>query len=106
MKKNKITIGKLALYIDSSVLTISNWYEWYLDDKYKKPEGLPELPMYEQNRKGGTRYWNIEDIEKIKIFKEWLPKGRGGVMGDFNAKYWGEKGKQALENKKNKRWKS
>ena len=40
-----------------------------------------------------------EDLLQLEVFKVWLPKGRGGVMGEVSARYWGERGERARKNK-------
>lgn len=88
---NKIGIG---------LQTLANWY------RYKKsgnvdPE-LPELPEYYQLNSHSVRLWSLNDIEKLILFKQKLGRGRAGKMGDWNAKFWQERGKKALENKQKK----
>ena len=89
---------KVAARLDISVASLNNWYRWYFSD-CEKPENMPELPKYIQHHARGARKWKEEDIEKLQKFKDWIPKGRGGVMGDWNAQFWGERGIQALKNK-------
>lgn len=96
----KLTATKVAQELDVSVPTLNNWYKWYMNDDYDKPDDTPELPEYEQAGKGTPRYWTEKDIKKLKIFQAWLPKGRGGVMGDYNARHWGKRGERALKNKR------
>ncbi len=96
---NLLTAIKISQYLDVSVPTINNWYRWYRDPQYEKPEGTPPLPKYKQKGKRGTRYWYKKDLPKLLAFKDWIPKGRGGVMGDYNAKFWGDRGERALRNK-------
>ena len=61
---------------------------------------MPELPDFKREGTRGPRYWNQEDLPKLQAFRDWLPKGRGGVMGDWNARFWGARGKRAIKNKK------
>ena len=96
----KFTAIKVCQQLDISPQTLNNWYRWYVSPDYSKPEGMPELPSYIQNGPRTTRYWTEEGVKKLKQFKDWLPKGRGGVMGEYSARFWGERGKRALENKK------
>lgn len=81
MMKNKLTATKVSQRLDISVPTLNLWYKWYLNDEYVKPDDTPELPMYEQAGERQPRYWREADIVKLKEFMEWVPKGRGGVMG-------------------------
>ena len=96
---NKLTATKVAQYLDISVPTLNNWYKWYNNPEYDKPKNTPELPAYTQQGKRAPRYWNKEDLPKLVKFKNWVPKGRAGIMGEHNAQFWGERGVRALKNK-------
>lgn len=96
---NKLTANQVCGILNIGVNRLSAWYSWYMDDKYQKPEGLPELPPYEQSEPHGKRYWNEEDVPKIQEFKQFIGRGRAGVMGEYNARSWQKRGKRALENK-------
>lgn len=105
---NKLTAAKVACQLDVSTKTLTNWYKFYHSD-CEKPDNMPELPEYEQAYEKAPRYWNPEDIPKLMAFKEWIPKGRHGVMGEINITCWmreyqerlKEKRKKAAEAKKN-----
>ena len=94
-----MTATKVSQYLDISVPTLNNWYKWYNNPRYEKPANMPKLPAYTQIGKRGIRYWNKEDLKDLEIFRDWLPKGRGGVMGDYNAQFWGDRGKGILKKK-------
>lgn len=98
----KLTATRVAQHLDISVPTLTNWYRWYNNPDYDKPSNVPELPKYEQNGKRATRYWKEEDLPKLIKFRDWVPKGRAGIMGEHNAQFWGDRGKRALKNKKMK----
>lgn len=95
----KLTATKISQHLDISVSTLNSWYAWYMNDDYEKPKDVPILPKYEQSGQRTIRYWDEKDIPILKAFQEWVPKGRGGLMGSHNAKYWGVRGKRALKNK-------
>ncbi len=95
----KLNSTQVSGILNVGVQMINNWYKWYNDDEFEKPKGLPELPMYSQDKPHTRRYWNEEDIIKLIEFKKYLPRGRAGVMGDYNARNWQDRGKQALINK-------
>lgn len=94
MENKKLTVNKVALALDVSTMTISRWYKWYMDDKYVKPEDLPELPEYVQAGAKSVRYWGESDIEKMKIFQNYLRKGRNGAMGEFTKQFRSKKIKE------------
>lgn len=98
----KLTATRVAQHLDISVPTLTNWYRWYNNPDYDKPSNVPELPKYEQNGKRATRYWKEEDLPKLIKFRDWVPKGRAGIMGEHNAQFWGDRGKRALKNKEMK----
>lgn len=93
----KITVTKVTNALDISVRTLDNWYRYYNDPTAEKPDDMPELPAYEQSSLKGIRYWDEEDLPKIKEFKEWVPRGRAGLMGRTNERYWSK------EHRKNKK---
>lgn len=94
-----LSSNKVAQALDISVSTLNNWYKWTAACHEELPEGMPVLPVYVQHTPRGPRYWNEEDISQLEAFRDWLPKGRGGVMGTWNARFWGARGKRALKNK-------
>lgn len=95
----KLTASKVAQALDISPGTLTNWYRWYENAGEEKPSETPALPNYTQESIRGPRFWREEDIPQLRKFQEWIPKGRGGVMGSWNAKFWGARGKRALKNK-------
>ncbi len=92
----KLTATKVSQKLGVSVTTLTNWYKWYTLSALtmKLPKDCPELPPYEQDHPRGIRYWNPEDLPKLVKFKKWIPKGRGGVMGEYNSRFWGARGKK------------
>lgn len=95
----RITATKITQFLDISVQTLNSWYQWYNNAEFEKPKDTPYLPPYEQKHPRAPRYWTEDDLYDLRKFKEWIPRGRGGVMGDHNARFWGERGKRAIENK-------
>ena len=87
------------MQLDITVATLNRWYGWYNDDRFEKPEDMPPLPPYVQKGVGGKRYWKEEDMKMLHAFKDWMPKGRAGVMGDYNNQFWGKRGKEIAERK-------
>lgn len=85
MFENLLKVEELAIRIGSSVPTISSWYRW----KRANPEHemAKMLPEFERHGAHRTRYWRVEDVEKIMEFKASIPQGRNGVMGSITQKY-------------------
>ena len=87
----RLTASQVASLVGVSVYTMKRWYNWYenedikvLDELYHK--GMPELPAYETIGATNWRYWNEEDVEQIKKFKEFVPHTKNGFMGRLNKK--------------------
>lgn len=83
-KEQKLRIEEVALLIGTSTQTINNWYRF----KTLHPEHplAQRLPAYEQSGPRQTRFWNKSDIWAITEFKNSLPHGRGGILGDVTQK--------------------
>lgn len=92
--ENYYTTTKVAQHLDITVVTLTNWYKWYNDPEQFKPKGMPQLPEYIQEKSRGPKYWKKSDLPKLQKFKEWIPKGRNGLMGSVSSRYWGERGKK------------
>lgn len=86
MSDRLLKLEEVAVLIGSSGKSINNWY-WFKrenpDNEYAKM-----LPNYTQEGGRQTRYWKESDIWKLIEFKQAIPKGRGGVMGDITQKYY------------------
>lgn len=87
---NLLSATKVIQQLDISARTLDGWYQYYTSD-LEKPDDMPDLPKYSQSRPRGPRYWKQSDIPALQAFKDWVPKGRNGVMGRINERFWGEK---------------
>lgn len=88
---NRLTASQVANKLNISVYTLKRWYKWYENEDVRKLDelfknGMPELPVYETIGSTNWRYWNEEDLEQLKKFKEFIPNTRGGFMGDVDKK--------------------
>lgn len=92
-KNDLLTASKVSQKLDISTRTLDNWYKFYTGD-FDHPDDMPTLPEYIQESVRGPRYWKPEDIKTLKKFKEWIPRGRGGVMGRLNERYWSAEHRQ------------
>lgn len=91
-----LRVEEVAVEIGRSIFTINNWYRFkkeYPENKYAKL--LPDFYQLEGERQ--TRYWKKSDIPKMLIFRDALPKGNGGIMGDVTQRYYRRK-KEAEKN--------
>jgi hypothetical protein len=84
MNEKLLRIEEVALLVNSSTQTINNWYRW----KSIHPEHplAQKLPDYIQNGARQTRYWKKTDIWSIAEFKNSLPHGRGGILGEITQR--------------------
>ena len=86
--QNLLSATQVTQRLNISAHTLDTWYKYYGDETLEKPENMPELPVYIQQRPRGPRFWKEFDIATLLAFKQWVPKGRGGVMGRVNERYW------------------
>ena len=93
-----LRIEDVAVEIQRSIFTINNWYRFKRqnpDNRYAKL--LPDFIQLEGERQ--TRYWKKSDIPRMLEFRDALPRGNSGVMGDVTQKYYRRK-KQAEDDKR------
>lgn len=95
---NKLNARQVSEILGVTSTTLSRWYKWYRNCNVK-PEGCPELPLYEQVSPTSPRLWNESDINALKKFQHWIPKGNRGVMGEVSHIYWGKKQRPKKYNK-------
>ena len=82
---NLLNVQEVAFLIGSSIQTISMWYRWR--DLNPDHERAKMLPDYTRIGNKNTRYWNREDIWRLVEFKQTIPQGKRGVMGEVTQKY-------------------
>ena len=83
-----LTASNVANELGVSVKTLTTWYKWYNDPSIHKPDNCPELPCYIQDSPRGKRLWDEGCLYQLKLFRDWVPKGRNGLMGTVNKQYW------------------
>lgn len=83
-------VNEVVEILGISLQTIDKWYAWYRDENEIKPPDMPELPKPRQIHARTARLWTEGDIEKLKLFRDWVPKGRGGLMASKRKAtiYW------------------
>lgn len=94
-----MTATQVAQHLEISVRTLDNWVKWYYDPNTHKPVDTPVVPAPTQEWVRGPRYWTAGEVKALEVFKAWVPKGRAGVMGETNSRYWGERGRRANKNR-------
>lgn len=89
--KEYVRIEELAMLAGVSVKAINYWY-WF-KKKFPDNEYAQMLPDYIQQGGRQTRYWKREDVWKIITFKQAIPRGRNGIMGEITHKLYVKKEK-------------
>lgn len=84
MSEKLLRIEEVALLIGASTQTINNWYRW----KKTNPEHpmAKLLPDYIQEGNRQMRFWKKSDVWSIVEFKNTIPHGRNGILGDITQK--------------------
>ncbi|MBQ4543382.1 MAG: hypothetical protein IJA19_04345 [Clostridia bacterium] len=90
-KEGYLGASQVANALDISVITLSNWYRWWKTTDTSKLAGVPPLPDFEQDGPRAPRYWKEEDLDKLREFQKWVPKGRNGLMGEVSKRFWSNK---------------
>lgn len=92
MDEKLIRIEEVALLVGTSTQTINNWYRW---KKLNPEHPLAELlPDYIQKNPRQTRLWRNSDIYSIVEFKNKIPRGRNGILGDVTQVYLRKRNKE------------
>lgn len=82
--EKKLKIEELAVMLGCSVQTINTWYKW---KSVNRDNPIAELlPEYEQSGSRQTRLWKMSDVWKFVEFRQKLPRGRNGIMGDVTQR--------------------
>jgi hypothetical protein len=89
MKEKLLRIEEVALTIGVSCKTINNWYWFKREHPDSKLASL--LPDYIQDGDRQLRQWRQSDIWKLLEFKNSIPRGRGGIMGDITQRYYAKR---------------
>lgn len=84
MSEKLLRIEEVALLVGSSTQTINNWYRW----KKTNPEHplAKLLPDYVQEGNRQMRFWKNSDVWAIVEFKNSIPHGRNGILGDITQR--------------------
>lgn len=84
MAEQLLRIEEVALLVGCSTQTLNNWYRW---KKLHPTHELAELlPDYQQSGNRQIRYWTKADIWKIVEFKNMIPHGRNGILGEVTQR--------------------
>lgn len=86
MSEKMLRIEEVALLVGTSTQTINNWYRW---KKLHPDHDLAKLlPDYQQEGPRQMRFWKKSDIWTLTEFKNTIPHGRNGVLGEITQKQY------------------
>ena len=92
-----LTIGEVGEKIDRLPQTIKRWYDWWKKQDLAIRQKYPLPAEYRVLDRKGTRYYREEDLDKLIAFRDNLEYG---IMSDFNIQFWGKKGKEIIQKRK------
>ena len=84
-KTRLLNVQELSMLIGSSIQTIGSWYRW--KELHPEHELAKLIPDYTRIGNRKTRYWSQDDVWKLLEFKQKIPQGRNGIMGEVTQKY-------------------
>lgn len=80
-----LTVEEVAVRINVSLPTIASWYRWKrCNPGHEMADLLPDFFRVGPHK---ARRWYESDIEKLIEFKNSIPQGRNGIMGEVTQKY-------------------
>ena len=85
MTEKLCKIEEIALIVGVSAPTINIWYRWKRNHPTHELASL--LPEFQQTGARQTRYWKQSDAWQLIKFKQSLPHGRNGILGDTTQRY-------------------
>ena len=91
-KEKLLKVEEVALLVGCSAKTVNSWYYFKRDNpenEYAKM--LPEFELRPNEHNLQTRFWKQSDIWRLIQFKESIPKGRNGILGNITQVTWRKK---------------
>lgn len=80
-----LNANETALMVGISVQTLASWYRWKaLHPDHQLAALLPDFTRIGNRR---TRYWTQENIWSLIEFRQSIPRGKNGIMGDVTQMY-------------------
>lgn len=95
MEERLLNVTELAVLVGTSVQTINSWYRW--KEAHSDHELARLIPEFRRGERR-VRLWTQSDAWKLIEFRNSIPQGRNGIMGDVTQRYC----KTSKHNKKNK----
>ena len=84
MSERQLRIEEVALLVGCSTQTINNWYRW--KKLHPDHELAKLLPDYVQIGPRQMRYWDKSAIWSLTEFKNTIPHGKNGILGDITQR--------------------
>lgn len=84
MNEQLLRIEEVALLVGCSTQTINNWYRW--KKIHPEHELTKLLPDYIQESPRQIRYWKKSAIWSLAEFKNTIPHGKNGILGDITQR--------------------
>ena len=83
MEEKLLRIEEVAIAVGVCAQTVTNWYRW----KKLNPDNplASLLPEYVQDGERQKRFWKNSDVWKLIQFKNSIPRGRDGMMGQVTG---------------------
>ena len=84
LNKKLLNANEVAVVVGISIQTLNNWYRWKKINPTHEYARL--LPKYQQVKGRSARLWSVDDINSLVEFKQKIPHGRNGILGDVTQK--------------------
>ena len=85
MSDRLLNVSEVSLLVGSSIQTIASWYRW--KELHPEHDLAKLIPDYVRQGNRRTRYWNRDDVWRLVEFKNSIPQGRNGIMGEITQRY-------------------
>ena len=101
MSQNLLTANEVCALIGTSIYTLDQWYKFKrLHPENEWAKKLPDIVRVEGSK---NRFWNRNDLPLLMEFKNTIPHGRNGILGEVTQKYYKKKGNKSNAKKKSSR---
>ena len=85
METKLLNVDDVCDELGITTATLANWYKF----KTENPEAeicnlLPEIIRIGPRN---ARFWRVEDLDRLKTFRDEMPRGRRGIMGSVTQRY-------------------
>lgn len=89
LKHRYLTRLEVCYMLGINPMTLDNWYRYWNNTPPEDiPKDCPGLPPIKLKEDGKTKLWHGYHLHQLYDFQQWIPRGRTGVMGRTNERYW------------------